>query len=299
MAEKADEEKTTDDICVEKNEDCRRFLRVHGSNAEKHSDVIVCGDFMTAKKHVIYFGGDIQDYSEKMLFHAQTKKYNQWNLENTAILLQKKFPDSFVFVVKPSKLNYGIFSVFSNFVISNDVGVPDHSVGQGSWHEVERLYHNTIREILSLQDGNKGMNADCDVPVPVCIVGFSKGCIVLNQLVHDLEPEMESEARNFISSVETLYWLDGGHSGSCKKTWVTNSKILEYLAQSSLKISVHVTPYQLEDATREWIAEEEKLFVENLQQYNGKVKEKVYFSGVPRSIDKHFELLVDFDVDLI
>lgn len=238
----------------------------------------------------------MQDYTEKMLFHRDSKRYNQWNLESTAQLLQKKFKDSTVFIVKPSKMHYGTFSVFGNLVKSNDVGVPDHSIGQKSWYHLLQLYKNAIGESIHVKQTQK-ISPESEQLQPIQLIGFSKGCVVLNQLIHDLLEDMEPETRKFVDRVQTFYWLDGGHSGGGKKTWITDERVLQNLAQSNCRVSVHVTPYQLKDPTRVWIGQEEKLFVNKLQRFKCSIKDKVYYSSEPRSINKHFQLLQDFEVE--
>lgn len=276
---------------------CMRYVRLPGSEPAKQNDVIICGDAGATRQHVIYFGGDVQDYTEKMLFHRDGKRYNRWNLENTAQLLHRKFKGSTIFVVKPSKMHYGTFSVFGNLVHSNDVGVPDHSIGQGSWYHLLQLYKNAIKESIHIRQCRK-IDTESELLQPIQLIGFSKGCVVLNQLIHDLLAEdMEPMTRKFIDRVQTFYWLDGGHSGGGKKTWITDERILQNLAQSKCKVSVHVTPYQLKDPTRVSIGQEEKLFVNKLQRLKCNIKDKVYYSSEPRSIDKHFQLLQDFEVD--
>lgn len=67
------------------------------------------------------------------------------------------------------------------------------------------------------------------------LIGFSKGCVVLNQFLHEFHyyksftPEDSNEMK-FISKIKDMYWLDGGHSGG-KNTWITSTKILETLAK--------------------------------------------------------------------
>ncbi|GAB1605608.1 hypothetical protein Ahia01_000842900, partial [Argonauta hians] len=380
-----------------------------GGGGDNLTEVVICGDVLSAKQHVIYFGGDVQDYPEEMQCHRDNQQYGRWNLEETARILRWKFSpsDTFVMVVRPARLNHGTFSVFSNFVVSDDYGVPSHSVGQRSWTRLGTLYRNVLRKVLPPATERGGGGGGCEgvggggrgregggererqgknfsarysdsthpsdsthlpgpthindpthipdpthltepthiqgpthlhgpspihVPassplhpnpdphpnlhpnpdphpnlhpdpasdVPVSIVGFSKGCVVLNQLTHDLTMDQHGanarpETRNFIRSVRTLYWLDGAHSGRPEKTWVTNTEILQDLAQSGIKVSVHVTPYQMEDASRRWIRHEEKDFVGNLRKFHAKVKEKLYFASLPRSIENHFLLLEEFN----
>ena len=63
--------------------------------------------------------------------------------------------------------------------------------------------------------------------LPMKIVGFSKGCVVLNQFLYEL-PTMKSDDEDmvaFVRRVTDMYWLDGGHSGG-SNTWVTDHTAL-------------------------------------------------------------------------
>lgn len=66
------------------------------------------------------------------------------------------------------------------------------------------------------------------------LVGFSKGCIVLNQFLYEYHyyktfTTSDSNEMKFISKIKHMYWLDGGHSGG-KNTWITSRQLLETLA---------------------------------------------------------------------
>lgn len=65
------------------------------------------------------------------------------------------------------------------------------------------------------------------------VIGFSKGCVVLNQFLYEyhylktLTPDVSS---SIVSKIKDMYWLDGGHSGG-KNTWITSRALLETLAR--------------------------------------------------------------------
>ena len=69
---------------------------------------------------------NFQDYIENMERHSDNKKWKQWNLESTAKILEKRFPNSFVWVVRPSRYHLNTFACYQNFVETNMFGVPDH-----------------------------------------------------------------------------------------------------------------------------------------------------------------------------
>jgi len=69
------------------------------------------------------------------------------------------------------------------------------------------------------------------------LVGFSKGCVVLNQFIYEfhylktLTPDDDTMSR-LVSRIKDMYWLDGGHAGG-KNTWITSRSLLETLTRLS------------------------------------------------------------------
>lgn len=132
------------------------------------------------------------------------------------------------------------------------------------------------------------------------LVGFSKGCVVLNQLVYEfhytqtLTPGDERMMR-FISRIESMYWLDGGHAGA-KNTWITSRSLLETLTRLNIKIHIHVSPYQVQDESRPWIGREERTFTNLLRILGAKVVRHLHATGsiAQPSLTMHFGVLANF-----
>ena len=137
---------------------------------------------------------------------------------------------------------------------------------------------------------------DATFDFPVVLVGFSKGCVVLNQIVHELASVtvgVDPGLRDFVSRISAMFWLDGGHSGE-SNTWITDEKYLYHLATHIRSIRVHVTPYQIQDSTRPWIGKEQKIFVDKLRSLGANVKVKVHFQDKDASLAYHFKLIESF-----
>lgn len=126
------------------------------------------------------------------------------------------------------------------------------------------------------------------------LVGFSKGCVVLNQMVYELagaraDPLMSPFAR----SISDMFWLDGGHPGG-SETWVTDKQVLKELASSGVSIHAHVTPYEVRDPMRAWVGREYGCFVEALQEFGACPSKKLHFEDEPASIENHFRVILEF-----
>lgn len=67
----------------------------------------------------------------------------------------------------------------------------------------------------------------------VTLVGFSKGCVVLNQFIREFHflrsKNTSAEEGDIVSRIKDMYFLDGGHAGR-EGTWVTDSSTLRTFA---------------------------------------------------------------------
>ena len=79
---------------------------------------------------------------------------------------------------------------------------------------------------------------------PVTLVGFSKGVVVLNQVLRELS---SLAAHNL--PLTSMVWLDGGHNGG-RDIWPTDRKLLQRLAEAGVRVEVRVSPYQVK--TIQW-----------------------------------------------
>ncbi|XP_068218083.1 mitochondrial protein C2orf69 homolog [Palaemon carinicauda] len=250
-------------------------------------------------KHPVlaFFGGDVQDYPEVMEAHRDNKRYVEWSLTGTASLLASKFPSHHILVVKPSRMERKTFSCYDNFVTSNSVGAPTHSPGTGAIIHLNDLISEGLKSAREKSEDHCMFPESVD---DITLIGFSKGCVILNQLItefHTVKTSNDQEQSvplDFIQKISNMYWLDGGHAGG-SKTWITESSVLNTLASlNHIKIHVHVSPYQVEDEQRPWIRRECKSFCKILQRSGCKINYKLHFEEEERSLFSHFKILNEF-----
>ena len=74
---------------------------------------------------------------------------------------------------------------------------------------------------------------------PVTLIGFSKGVVVLNQVLREL-----STLSTHNLTLASMVWLDGGHNGG-RDIWPTDRRLLQGLAEAGVKVEVRVSPYQV------------------------------------------------------
>ncbi|XP_045465236.1 mitochondrial protein C2orf69 homolog [Harmonia axyridis] len=263
---------------------------------------------------VVYFGGDIQDFHENMVKKEKTNKFTVWSLENTAKLLSCHYKTCHIVTVRPLSIEDGIFSNYSNFVQSMKYGIPKFVPNHGSLYHLQILLKNLqialnnldYQEIKTrLEDTCRALNFrqshfpeetdykrnlnDC----PIYVVGFSKGCVVLNQFLHEFSHFKDSndeEVNNLMGRIRAMSWLDGGHSGK-EGTWVISEEILADFAKMGKQAFVHVTPYQVRCPSRPWIRQEEEIFTRVLTSKNLDITRKLHFENAECTLDNHFQLL--------
>lgn len=261
---------------------------------------------------------------------SESKQYSRWCLESTAQILGSKFPDAALWIMKPLRMFRNVFSVFEQFVPSSLTGVPDYIGSYGGVATLDALLTGALQGLEEKHAGvlPAGKDSARLSSLPVVLIGFSKGCVVLNQFVyevgylfggvdlkdhgdpdaahHSAKPRTSSSSqlhfsdadkekqKSFLRQVIDWYWLDAGHSGSCG-AWVTNESLLRHFAGvGGAGVHVHVTPHQVRCLRRPWIGEEERLFVDRLRQLGCKVEEKLHFEHSEISFENHFRVLEMF-----
>ncbi len=182
------------------------------------------------------------------------------------------------------------FSCYDNFVPSSSEGSPSHQPHYNALYHLSLLVESATKQLSS----NPGAPFACSPRPRLTIVGFSKGCVVLNQLAREVHDGRDVDV---VSRINAVYWLDGGHSGG-KDTWVTDADVLESLAKSPIKIHVHVTPYQVKNPNKPWQKKEEKIFSDKLRKLVGsddlKFSRTLHFGDEELSLENHFKVLKVF-----
>ena len=116
--------------------------------------------------------------------YVEISRWSEWCLENTCSLLQKKFPGSAIWLVRPSRILRNLFSSFHHFVESSITGVPTYSSNRGAILHLNHLLEDVVQHVK--KKGDLDLSVHDTLILPVVIIGFSKGCVVLNQITHEL-----------------------------------------------------------------------------------------------------------------
>lgn len=248
--------------------------------------------------HVVFFPGDIQNFQQEMALQPDAAPWQSWSLEHVALTLGHRFPGCHIWVVRASRMYLHKFSCYQNFVESNLFGAPEHSPDYGAIRHLRALLGHGMQQ-AGLPNPLPPLNGTAAPgPLPagftLTIVGFSKGCVVLNQIVYELAgARADPELRLFLDSVSDMYWLDGGHPGG-SETWVTDKSALDELASSGMALHAHVTPYEVRDPMRAWVGREHQRFIKTLEDLGACLSKKLHFEEEPACIENHFRVIQEF-----
>ncbi|XP_061579800.1 LOW QUALITY PROTEIN: mitochondrial protein C2orf69 homolog [Cololabis saira] len=252
----------------------------------------------TADQHVVFFHGDIQNFQEEMAVQPDGAQWLSWSLEQVALLLGRRFPDRHIWVVRASRMYLHKFSCYHNFVESNMFGAPEHSPYSpdfGAFRHLRALLSNGM-ERAKLPNPLQPVGGAGSIPsgFSLTVVGFSKGCVVLNQMAYELPgAQADLQMSPFVKCISDMFWLDGGHPGG-SETWVTDKQVLRELAASGVSIHAHVTPYEVCDPMRAWVGREHGHFIKTLEEFGACPSKKLHFENEPPSIENHFRVIQEF-----
>ncbi|XP_053089944.1 mitochondrial protein C2orf69 homolog isoform X1 [Pangasianodon hypophthalmus] len=248
--------------------------------------------------HQLSFLGPLLNFHQEMALQPDASPWLSFSLERVALVLGARFPGRHVWLVRPSRLHLHKFSCYSNFVSCDLFGAPKHSPDYGAVRHLRALLGNAMKRAAIAEPLPPLVGASVPAPLPtgfsLILVGFSKGCVVLNQMVHELaSARTDPELRQFLDSTSDMYWLDGGHPGT-GDTWVTDKQVLGELASSGVAVHAHVTPYEVCDPARAWVGREHRCFVKTLKELGARISQNLHFEDEPACIGNHFRVIEEF-----
>ncbi|KAG6971882.1 hypothetical protein JG688_00004245 [Phytophthora aleatoria] len=170
--------------------------------------------------NVIFFPGDVQDFKTVMTT-GPFADYSDYAYEAVAELLSEKFGDTCnVWVVRPSRFKHGAYSSFNNFVTTDEYGAATKSYATKHLASLMQNTQATMRR--------QGVNVS--TALPMHLLGFSKGGIVLNQLVTELVRYSFNKKRSNSGQINSIHWLDAGN-GSLEGAMPTEETALAVLSR--------------------------------------------------------------------
>ncbi|KAG8458793.1 hypothetical protein KFE25_005220 [Diacronema lutheri] len=228
-----------------------------------------------AARHVLFFPGDVQMRRAEMAadLRGGTDEWQRFSLDDSLPALQAAFgADAHVWCLRPARMVYQ-FACYQQFASVNLLGAAEYKpdaarAGTG----IAAVFAAAAEQAEAAGELRAGEGA----ALPLALVGFSKGVVVLNQLAAELGAR-EPAACALVARVAELHFVDGGN-GAERGAFPLGAAALDALAGAGtrLRIACHSTPYMLRSAKQPWGAAVEVLD---------------YFAHEPPSLARHFEAL--------
>ncbi|KAF6146129.1 hypothetical protein GIB67_015567 [Kingdonia uniflora] len=266
--------------------------------------------------NAIFFNGDRVEGTGNPLIERLSDTRNI-----AEILVSKLGVTVNAYVVEASNFN-GSFVVYDDFIPSvNSWGKPKCYDPRGfpasnatvlllskCLEEAKKLVHGEQQEPLA------GASTSCTRPPKTILFGFSKGGIILNQLVTELAySKLESpitptciilDSRDvFLNNIYEIHYIDVGLNSA--GAYITDHSVIEKIAEnrtSEIRFVLHGTPRQWCDRRRPWIREEKDILFQMLEDAARKtagqvqVLNRFYFSDRHPNLQMHFEIIESLDV---
>ncbi|VDP70391.1 unnamed protein product [Schistosoma curassoni] len=258
-------------------------------------------------------------------------QYIRWNLEDTAQNLYVRFTNHFrdsnphVWIIRASHWISNSIACYVNFMPFTKSGVPlfendDICKLTGMMH-LSCLLSNAAKKLLNCE-----ANIQCQIStIPIRLIGFSKGCCVLTEILYEFSVLSRSkklpadsvkgvpaQVLGLSQIITDFYWLDSGHSGTHHQ-WPVSLNYLSLLNPVSCpRIHVHASPYQIMNQLKPQKSNDFYKFLDILSHLNLPFKKQLHFMPVDHensespftdlrsknemicSLDYHFEILNHF-----
>lgn len=209
-----------------------------------------------------------------------------------------------VFVVEPASTGPTCISYYTQFLPSlTPLGEPTN----GSYEVLGRKAWLELASVLSMAWEAAGQT---QIPaLPVHLVGFSKGAVVLNQLLAEMntvplapaqgaDQSEESEGLRLLRCLTQVHFVDAGVAS--KGAHLTEPHVIDAIgryvsARAAPAIFIHGTPRQWRDPHRKWLAKERDLSVTMLKTAGVSVAVREYFASEQPSMEMHFGCVIAFE----
>ena len=176
-------------------------------------------------QHGILFRWYFHGQKKEMKADEEAKEWLEWSTEGIGQLLARRFQCLNIILVRPARMRQG-HSCYDHFLTTNLNGDPRDgeydSEGSASLHLLMLLEDLTVQMGIPKSDFLSSLH----------LVGFSKGAVVLNQLLAEFGADSaleESPPFRLLSITRTIEWLDPGISdGNC--VFLTDEDLLRMAA---------------------------------------------------------------------
>ncbi|KAK3277288.1 hypothetical protein CYMTET_14695 [Cymbomonas tetramitiformis] len=220
--------------------------------------------------------------------------------------LAPKFPRSRIVVVRPQRYEQECYAVHEGFLPATTRD------GEPLGHPPEAF--TALRQLETILRATQSQGRE------TILVGFSKGGVVLNQVlselvhleglgsamkeetagspdasggnVHDLK-QLEDTAKH----ISVLHYVDVGLNS--RGAYPTDPRVLNVVPQIAasrpFRMAFYGTPRQWEDPRRPFMKAEKDRCLKLLSEAGARCTHRMYYENEPLSLEMHFAIIDDFD----
>ncbi|EKX54170.1 hypothetical protein GUITHDRAFT_132566 [Guillardia theta CCMP2712] len=281
----------------------------------------------TPASTVVFFGGDILSIMMILALTADDEDILRLSKpENIIALLQEKFKSPArgsqnftvgnecvnVFVIEPTRVQDGVWSCFDNFMESTRSGEPTKGYAQQgkALLQLSSLLRSTMRSVPEIE------KELCDLGRTV-LVGFSKGGVVLNQMLAELSAgtakssssELQLQEDGDMSNgnsqddsekrvlIDEVHYVDAGLNS--RGAYLTHPEIIESDGSDNAFVPADMRARQICRACRsigeiepsrrrKWVGDEKDRMVALMRKNKMSVTERIYMEEEEASLAMHF-----------
>ena len=261
---------------------------------------------LTACSEVVAFPGDGVPWpSWPVLPGASSDSHPHSGGLLAALAARSEFAASALFVLEPGCVDpFAIYDNILPYGSLTECGDPQAGRYEGTGGAAARAINAAVMTAWA----HAAMDGIC-ATLPVLAIGFSKGGVVLNQILAELaqEPaedemdEAEAEASGWLRRLRQVHYLDVGVQTA--GAHLTQRELIAALGRRAATagtplpaICVHGTPRQWRDPSRPSIRGEMILSVDLMREAGLQVHAHEYLEHEPRSMAMHFDIVRCFAV---
>ncbi|CAH2046554.1 unnamed protein product [Thlaspi arvense] len=277
--------------------------------------------------NAIFFHGDMVRETGN---HVIERLYD---LQKVAEIIVSKFGNSVNAWVVEASLYNGPFAIYKDFVPSvNRFGEPKayspfgFPASSSIVSLLSSFLHEAGKEVSLVNQLASGHNCPRTIAL-----GFSKGGVVINQLLSEMSSLSTDSAEtsssttqeehrskredvqmipaskeSFLSSISQVHYIDVGLNS--RGAYITDKNVVQRISQrlaggeEAVRVVLHGTPRQWCDEQRGWILEEKdelvRLIKSEAESSGGRleVHERLYFADRLADLQMHFEIIDVMDV---
>jgi len=262
----------------------------------------------TAHSTLLFFPGDIQAERRVMDRGPYPQYAEHYSYEATLDSLANSFPGTNRLLIRPAYQLPEGQSVYANLLSATD---PIGALLTDPVTGVEALTTRThLAPLLSCIQAHLRTDQGLDLPqLPLILVGFSKGCLVLNHLLLEeahvpCSSATEADDGLFaLGLIRRMVWVDAGNSklpGAYPGPWPDLvHRFLQRLddargtaGDDPVRFDIHTTPFMVQ--LRPWLRQELEQFCQTLRTGAHAGFQSAchpHYHGETPSLDAHFKVL--------